>query len=589
MNKFKKLSALLLTGVLTISLTGCLGGEPELTVNLSNPDPVNTSSSASGNTDNNGKDNTVVTDNNTDNTTVDTDNTDTDVASPVAVQSGEAVLYNGQILFREYHPFQIESEAVWGEFSFDSATYGSKGHLCTFDPSDPGSGVKEIVEDPGFGDMYLVNGEELYSQYYTNSEDYSRNYNMVYKTNLSTSKTEDICEGNITGFSPDGKHLAVYNYVTDPYLTHFNIYDTADLKNPSANYTSDKGMVYLGIDNDNLYFLENDYDNDLYYIKQLGFDGAAYTLAACNFKDVIEGYASFPEYYDAITIDDKSISVRFDFYEGTGHFYFTSVDVTVPKAVNEQPSDKPLFEADMKDSPQDEDPNGNLPSQIASFESYPSNESGRGFARVIQYYNTFDEGTFFAVADCHRDPMEDVGWRSSYFFLNLEYCFVPAGSKEFTVVDKMFDLLGERGNVSQYEYDETMNTMFVYAGFFYDEDNELVGTYYEPVYIDGPESPIEESGYTYIAELADDFYFECFNWDEDMYGDDFTQITDVVDFKNELLSFENPPLKAAEYDYEGYLVFGSDDYSFEKTSGYICHMGWDSDGNVYYVRPVLFD
>ena len=74
-----------------------------------------------------------------------------------------------------------------------------------------------------------------------------------------------------------------------------------------------------------------------------------------------------------------------------------------------------------------------------------------------------------------------------------------------------------------------------------------------------------------------------------MYGDDFTQITDVVDFKNELLSFENPPLKAAEYDYEGYLVFGSDDYSFEKTSGYICHMGWDSDGNVYYVRPVLFD
>ena len=242
MNKLKKLSALLLTGVLTISLTGCLGGEPELTVNLSNPDPVNTSSSASGNTDNNSKDNTVVT-NNTDNNADTTTPDNSDVASPVAVQSGEAVLYNGQILFREYHPFQIESEAVWGEFSFDSATYGSRAHLCTFNPSDPGSGVKEIVEDPGFGDMYLVNGEELYSQYYTNSEDYSRNYNMVYKTNLSTSKTEDICEGNISGFSPDGKHLAVYNYVTDPYLTHFNIYDTADLKNPSANYTSDKGMV----------------------------------------------------------------------------------------------------------------------------------------------------------------------------------------------------------------------------------------------------------------------------------------------------------------------------------------------------------
>ena len=185
MNKLKKLSALLLTGVLTISLTGCLGGEPELTVNLSNPDPVNTSSSASGNTDNNSKDNTVVT-NNTDNNADTTTPDNSDVASPVAVQSGEAVLYNGQILFREYHPFQIESEAVWGEFSFDSATYGSRAHLCTFDPSDPGSGVKEIVEDPGFGDMYLVNGDELYSQYYTNAEDYSRYYNMVYRTNLST-------------------------------------------------------------------------------------------------------------------------------------------------------------------------------------------------------------------------------------------------------------------------------------------------------------------------------------------------------------------------------------------------------------------
>ena len=586
MKNLKKMSALLLTGVLTVSLSACLGSEPELNIDLSNPDPVNTSS-PSGNTDNSGKDNTVVTDNNTDNNTVDTDNTDT--ASPVAVQSGEAVLYNGQILFREYHPFQIDSEAVWGDFSFDSATYGGKAHLCTFDAGNPGSGVKEIVEDPGFGDMYLVSNEVLYSQYYTYIEEYSSYVNKVYKTNLKTSETEDICEGIISGFSPDGKHFAVYNYVTNPYLTHFNIYDTADLNNPSANYTSDKGMIYLGIDNDNLFFLENDYDNDLYYIKQLGFDGAAYTLAACNFDEFFDGYASFPEYYDAITIDDKSISVRFDFYEGTGHFYFTSVDVTVPKAVNEQPSEKPLFEADMKDTTVDEDPNGNLPSQIASFESYPSFESGRGFARVIQYYNTFDEGTFFAVADCHRDPMEDVGWRESYFFLNLEYCFVPAGSKEFAVVDKMFDLLGERGNLSKYEYDETMNTMFVYAGFFYDEDKELVGTYYEPVYIDGPESPIEESGFTYSADLADDFYFECFDWDADMYGDDFTQITDVVDFYNELKSFENPPLKAAEYDYEGYLVFGSDDYSFTRTGAYICHMGWDSDGNVYYVRPVLFD
>jgi len=596
MNKLKKMSVLLLSTILTITLSGCLGNDPELAVNLYNPDPVNTSSSSSGNTDNNDKDTSVVTDNGTDDNTVVTDNgndnntLDTDIASPVAVQSGEAVLYNGQILFREYNSFQIEYDAVWGDFPRDSVTYGEKGSLCTFDPSDPEKGASEIVEDTGFGDMYLINGEELYSQYYTSSEDYSRDFNMVYKTNLKTLETEDVCEGIIAGFSPDGKYFAVNNYETDPYLTHFYIYDTADLSKPSADFSSDTGMVYLGMDNDNLYIMVNNSDLETYNIIQLGNDGSIYTLANCNFNSLNEEYTYlYPEYYDAISMDDKSISLRFDFYDGTGHFYTTSADVTVPKAVNEQPSEKPLFEADIKESPMDDDPNGSLPSTIASFESYPDYESGRGFARVIQYYNTFDEGTFFAIADCHRNPFEDVGWRESYYFLNLEYCFIPAGSKEFTVVDKMFDLLGERGNLSHYESDEIMNTMFVYAGFFYDENKELVGIYYEPVYIEGVESPIEESGYTYIADLSEDFYYESFNWEEDMYEDDFLQITDKTALANELNLLTESPVKAAEYDYEGFLVFGPDDYSFTSTQAYICHIGWDSDGNVYYVRPVLFD
>ena len=588
MNKFKKLSARLLTGVLTISLSGCLGKTPEPAVNLSNPDPkVNTTQTTV--TD---KDNNTDTDNNT------PQSPEVQKEIPV-VQSGEAVRYKDQILFREYYESSIDYLGTWGEFSRNMTAY-NEGCLYTFDPENPAK-ITRLSEDPGFGDFYLINEEDLYGQACpmgSYDPDTGKTNFSVYRKQVASDQYETIGYGTIQGFAPDGNHFAVYDYSLNPYLQHLYVYDTSKNNNCVAEFVSDTELHFLGMDNDNMYVLcggDAD-DGSVYDIVQIDYEGNEYYLGLISLNDLNEEYfMAYPEYYDTISYNTDSISFRLDFYEGSGHFYYTSLDVSVPIAKNEASTTDILFETTMEENSLEDDPNGNLPQAIVPFQSYPEYESGRGFAKVIQYYNEFDEGTFFAIADCHRSAEDDIGWRESYYFLNLSYCFVPTGSKEYVVLDTMFEDLGVKGNLYQYETAEIEPTLYVYAGFFYDENKKLVGVYYEPIEVQGPEAPIIESGYTYIADIAEDFHYEYPNWEvNDWESEEFFIITDLDEFTELVYSwtaddYNGDCLKAAEYDYEGYLVFGSDDYSFEQYNSFMCHIGFDSEGNVNYIRPVIMD
>ena len=58
----------------------------------------------------------------------------------VLMQSGEAVYYDGQVLFRNYSSQSISHEALWGEFQRDEILY-VPGSLCTFDPEAPEKGL----------------------------------------------------------------------------------------------------------------------------------------------------------------------------------------------------------------------------------------------------------------------------------------------------------------------------------------------------------------------------------------------------------------------------------------------------------------
>ncbi len=582
MKKAKKIVALLLTGVLTISLSGCFKNQVLDGDGMVNSEPVSaTSEIASEEPSDSGweKPSQLPL------------HEDIPMGLPY-VQIGEAVYYDGQVLFREYSANAIDNEALFGKFSFNNYCF-VPGGLYTFDPKNPDAEPKFVCEDSGFGDMYLIGEEKLYSNKRTNYSEEDVPEYKVYCTDLNSGESNEVANGTLLGFSPNGKHYVTSLYATNPFLNHFYIFDAENGNNEVAHYTSDSTLFFLGMDDTNIYFLEEEEGNNetntpIYKVMQFGFDGSEYYLADCDFHTVSEYY--YPNYDGNITILDDSISFQVDFYEGTGHFYSGSVKADVPTSKGVPESDDAIFNAKMEFIQEEEDPEAVLPMSIADIANeYSDYESGRGFAKVLQYYTTLNGGIFYAVAECVREPMNDIGWRESYMFSNMNYYYLPDEEKSPVLIHRMYEPLGSRGSLEEYEYYETQPNMMCMAGFFKDENDKLVGIYYEPVNIEGPEGPIEESNSFYIADFADKFYWEHPH-DEDIY--DKFDVEGLEEFTKYIYSWEpkkDMPVKDAEYDYEGNLVIGSADYSFEGSGVIYLHITFDEKGNVNYVRPVIFD
>ena len=502
--------------------------------------------------------------------------------------AGEAVYYNDQILFRQYSSDAYRYNALWGEFSNSDMQY-IKGNLCTFDPNAPENGIKTICEDDGFGEMYLIDGQYIYSQKETGYSNNSSDMRRVYKTSLPDGEQEEICAGAIEGFSPDGKHFTVYNYTLDPYTHNFYIFKASDVDVDHASYQTDKTTIYLTMDNDNAYLMEKE-DDDKYIILQINNEGDIYRLAECDFSDMAEYGTVYPEYTKKGYVDNGKLHLQFDFYEGTGHFYYTSAKVTVPVCEDETSSDDVLYEAEIEDFSADEDPQTLLPDKLEDIAyDYPEQESGSAIANVLQYYKVFDEGIFYTMAQCHREPLEDVGWRESYMLLNCTYYFLPAGAKEASSLFTLFEAPGSRGDLYQYEYYERQPTVYAYARFYADEDGHLVGAFYETVYTGGPETPTETSDVYYMGEFSDDFKFEhpkdAYTI-EDFVVEDAKALEDLI--RSEY-SKEDIIIDDGVFDENGHLVYESDRTFTSDEYVYMCHICFDAEGKINYIRPVIME
>lgn len=502
--------------------------------------------------------------------------------------AGEAVYYNDQILFRQYSSDAYRYYALWGEFSNSDMQY-IKGNLCTFDPNAPENGIKTICEDDGFGDMYLIDGQYIYSQKETGYSNNSSDMRRVYKTSLPDGEQEEICAGAIEGFSPDGKQFTVYNYTLDPYTHNFYIFKAGDVDVDHASYQTDKTTIYLTMDNDNAYLMEKE-DDDKYIILQINNEGDIYRLAECDFSDMAEYGTVYPEYTKKGYVDNGKLHLQFDFYEGTGHFYYASAKVTVPVCEDEGSLDDVLYEAEIEDFSADEDPQTLLPDKLEDIAyDYPKQESGSAIANVLQYYKVFDEGIFYTMAQCHREPLEDVGWRESYMLLNCTYYFLPSGAKEASSLFTLFEAPGSRGDLYQYEYYERQPTVYAYARFYADEDGHLVGAFYETVYTGGPETPTETSDVYYMGEFSDDFKFEQLKDDytiEDFVVEDAKALEDLI--RSEY-SKEDIIIDDGVFDENGHLVYESDRTFTNDEYVYMCHICFDADGKINYIRPVIME
>ena len=509
-----------------------------------------------------------------------------------AVQTGEALCYDGKVMFRVYGYSSYEYEGLFGEFSRNNYAY-QPNTIYTFDPSNPGDGISKLCDDNGTGPMYLINGTDLYSQYIAEGSGDS-DPERVYKRHLPDGEEYEICNGQIKGFSPDGNHFAVYTYTYDEYMQHYYIYTVDDNDADCAHYESGTNVTFLGMDNESLYLLK---ENDIgtYDVIKFTNDGEEYCLASCDFSKIDEQLGSdYPQFGGQISFDNDSMTFQVDFYEGTGHFYYASVKTTVPVTAEGGSSEEPLYEAEMEDVDQDKDsddvpvdPEAVLPEQIADLAyEYPDYESGSAVAKTMQYYEVLDDGIFYVMAQCHRDPLEDIGWRESYSLLNVQYWFLPDGASDPVLLHTMFEPLGKRGCLTKYEYYEHQPTVYVYAQFPVDEDGKLAGVFYETINVEGPEMPIEESRVYHMAEFADDFYYEHPH-DDDFYED--FDVEGMKEFTDMISSWQDPPVKDAEFDKRGRLVFDPDMSIKEGESAYMCHLAFDDDGKVYYIRPVIME
>jgi hypothetical protein len=411
----------------------------------------------------------------------------------------------------------------------------------------------------------------------------------VYKASLPDGEQEEICAGAIEGFSPDGKHFTVYNYTLNPYTHNFYIFKAGDVDVDHASYQTDKTTIYLTMDNDNAYLMEKE-DDDKYIILQINNEGDIYRLAECDFSDMAEYGTVYPEYTKKGYVDNGKLHLQFDFYEGTGHFYYASAKVTVPVCEDEGSFDDVLYEAEIEDFSADEDPQTLLPDKLEDIAyDYPEQESGSAIANVLQYYKVFDEGIFYTMAQCHREPLEDVGWRESYMLLNCTYYFLPAGAKEASSLFTLFEAPGSRGDLYQYEYYERQPTVYAYARFYADEDGHLVGAFYETVYTGGPETPTETSDVYYMGEFSDDFKFEHPKDDytiEDFVVEDAKALEDLI--RSEY-SKEDTIIDDGVFDENGHLVYESDRTFTSDEYVYMCHICFDAEGKINYIRPVIME
>ena len=506
------------------------------------------------------------------------------VTETADVKMDEFITYNDKVLFRVYKEPSMSNIGLWGDFTCNSYPYYHNA-LYTYDPLS-GSGKAELLcEDDGFGDMFLV-GDTLYSNA-TKEDDTPE----VTRRKLPDGNLEVICPGMLNSVSPDGK-----TYITANYLAAYSDYDNTGKKLESY-YTIRKtdddsyeaGLsfpgtntyaTYLGMDNSHAWFLKSIDDSHVFRVYQVDFTGKSTALADIEYED---GY--YPTFEDEFEIEDGKIVFNVNFYEGTGNFYSGSAKNTVETDPSDSGSETALFKATVEyihsDDPNEEPEVKKYPDAVKAYET-SSNQDGLGFAKRLQYYTEFPDGYYFALCDCQRQPLEDIGWRYAYCYLNTHFFYLPKGATDAKEIATAYPPMGSLGKIDEVDYPDVTPTMIVFARIIGTPGKSADVLLYETANVNGPEAPIDYSEVYFSAEISDDLIYEhTVNGDIYQWAlgnkDDF-----IKDYAFGEIYQDSLPDQS---DYEGYSY--EDGFDFENSAS--IHIGFDADGKINYIRPVIWD
>ena len=500
----------------------------------------------------------------------------TDVTEPAvtepSVQKGIAAIYNDRLIFRLYGSPAIDMYALGADYSDYNYPY-TNNPLYAYDFS--GSEAKEFMEDKGYGNFYIV-GDMLYSQ-----EKKEAGGSFVYCRDLKSGDYTVICNGEIRDFTDEGKYFVVdgSNYEFEEY--NYFLYDTVDLANPVTTITFESGNAYnyqlIGLDDSYVYFIRN--DDDHYTVVCYNHLGEEFALATYSLKDQDYSYGVYEGDYRLVkTSTGLDLEFTLNHYEGTGLFYAgcTSISVKVNPGIAQIPEANKYFNEG------DTDPKSEKQKDVAGFVN-PTSKEGESFITSIWKCQNLERGTFFIVADSVRDPMGDIGWRYSYYLLNLHYYFLESGSASPVLLKDMYQPGGTVGMISEISHTDTPPSIYAFARFVGKPGEKSSKCLYQMAEINGPEAPIDYSN-VYSADISDDCLFETLASEnlDDWEIKDFDGFT--ADMKeNAAIYIDSLPEKDMFSD--SYEI--DNDFNFENS--FCCHLGFDKDGKINYIRPVIMD
>ena len=492
-------------------------------------------------------------------------------------QKGYCVEFDGKYLFRTYDDSSVNFTGLQGSFQFNQELFGTN-QIVEFDPSKPEEGVKPFCADEGNGMMYLV-GNDLYSERNT----FDEGKTVVYRKTLPDGTPEVISDGTIRLFSDDGIHFVTVRYDMDNnYKEVYTVYETGNEVTKLAEISSDtdRYLYPVGMDESYIYMLlESSIEDGKYQLLMFDLEGNRYYLG-----NVDMNAGDYPSNCSELRKKDGKVEFDVHIYQGTGHFYSNSFKVEFDIPVSLTPDNEtPASKVTVSEYTLETDPMYTNPENLTALEVYGGESSG--FARMLQYYTEMPEGTFYTLADGFRNPANDIGWRWAYDFLNLHYFFLLKDGKSISLTD-MYAPGGSLGSLSEMEnaIEDQAPTIYAFLQFIGKPGDTPKTACFQVAGINGPEAPIE-----YYSFYAADFS-EVFIWEQP--EDDGFEVWKTYSFKEfiDMQKTNNVIYRTAlpEFSTDGYMP-ESEDENLDFYDSLCVHIGFDTNGKINYMRPVIMD
>ena len=464
----------------------------------------------------------------------------------------------------------------YGEGAFNANILGNTGFLngsCAYNTntiyavpaSDPFGEAKPVIEkDNGYGPLY-VDGQYIYSC------QTDENFNeSVYRVSIKTKQVEKVCDGYILGASPDGKTICVQNadFSTDKLKVTISLYRNGkevtvrDMTFPTIS------SYYIGMNDNSAFFYLYDTEDASSAIVQLTEDGKYFVLAEIPTFGSDEAYS--PVIADS-TVGEKELKIKLELRAGSAHFLYEVREIEVPVCTdlaNTSETDI-LYEATVSENLFNEEysEEQDYPDAIAELETNKDELPDSGFYRTLQKVEEIDGKYYAIVANSTINSLEAVGWRDSYDLLNLEYyCY-----SEIDGVKKILDCPCLDGTV-------TMQAWVV--GEKGKKANALV---YRRCKIESVESDPVLAEFFYTAKLAEDCVYDHpanadinGDWTKDGVEVFLKDTADAADSEFLTSTPEHDELTGVKMPGNG-------------TSKLYYHIGFNDEGEINYIRPVVFD